>query len=75
LRTAGSSRSLDYYKDEARELIVRRYGDKQGIKLDDDAVKLIASVGRSTPRVATPGRGGRLPGGAADGHPGRGLTE
>jgi hypothetical protein len=47
----------------------------RGIKLDDDAVKLIASVGRSTPRVATPGRGGRLPGGAADGHPGRGLTE
>jgi hypothetical protein len=53
-RTAGFSRSLDYYKDEALELIVRRYGDKQGIKLDDDAVKLIAWLGAAHPGLPHP---------------------
>lgn len=44
--------ALDFYPVNEVELIVKRYAEHQRIALDDDAVHLIASVGRGTPRVA-----------------------
>jgi Holliday junction DNA helicase RuvB len=49
----GVRESLDYYDQSDMKLIVERYAEKQGIKLEDEAAELIATVGRGTPRIAT----------------------
>jgi holliday junction DNA helicase RuvB len=49
----GVREALTYYGLTEMVRIVRRYAEKQGIKLGVGATALIASVGRGTPRVAT----------------------
>jgi Holliday junction DNA helicase RuvB len=49
----GIHEALTYYSLTEMTRIIRRYADKQGVKLGVGAAALIASVGRGTPRVAT----------------------
>lgn len=49
----GISETLEYYENDEMEKIVDRYAERQEILLDDGVAKLISSVGRQTPRIAT----------------------
>lgn len=44
--------ALDYYADDALANILRREATKTGVSADDDAIQLLASRARGTPRVA-----------------------
>jgi Holliday junction DNA helicase RuvB len=43
--------SLDFYSAEEIEQIIRVYADAEGYVIDETAVRLIAAVGRGTPRI------------------------
>jgi len=51
-RFSGGTFKLEFYNDDEMARIVRQSADRLGIMIDDDAVMMIASRSRKTPRTA-----------------------